>query len=86
MYQALVALDNYIWLPLIPKGIFPFQYLMKRNFTLAEKSQRNEAADCDLFSRVLSDLFFNPQFRQWTALKRGIQNDMEADLQHREQI
>jgi len=58
MYQALVSLDNDVWLPFIPKRLFPFHSLMKRNFTLAEKSQRNEAADCDLFSRVLSDLLF----------------------------
>lgn len=58
MYQALAALDNDIWLPLVPRGILTFHSPTKRNFTLAEKSQRNEAADCDLFSRVLSDLFF----------------------------
>lgn len=58
MCQALAALDNDIWLLLIPKGLFPFHSLMKRNFILAEKSQRNEVADCDLFSRLLSDLLF----------------------------
>lgn len=58
MCQALAALDNDIWLPLIPKGLFPFHSPMKRNFILAEKSRRNEVADCDLFSRVLSDLLF----------------------------
>lgn len=58
IYQALAALDNDIWLPLTPKRLFPFHSPMKRNFTLAEKKQRNKAADCDLFSRVLSDLLF----------------------------
>lgn len=41
--------------PYLPRDFFS---PMKRNFTLAEKSQRNEAADCNFFLSVLSDLLF----------------------------
>lgn len=47
IHKALVATANDIWLPLITKGLFLSP--MKRNFTLSEKSQKKEAADCIFF-------------------------------------